>query len=111
MIKLVWHRRKVPQRWRDAVTKVLHKRKDRTEFGNNRGISLLAHSGKVLLKMVATRLRASCEAKELQPEEQCGLFPRCSTTDMMVAIRGLKGLRTKARVPLFLCFINLQKAK
>ena len=37
LIKLVWH---VPQRWRDAVIKVLHKKKDRTEGGNYRGITL-----------------------------------------------------------------------
>ena len=58
VIKLVWHQRKVPQRWRDAVIKVLHKKKDRTECGNYRGISLVAHAGKVLLKIVATRLSA-----------------------------------------------------
>ena len=39
MIKRVWHQREVPQRWRDAVIKVLHKKKDRTECGNYRGIS------------------------------------------------------------------------
>ena len=42
VIKLVWHQREVHQRWRDAVIKVLHKKKDRTECGNYRGISLVA---------------------------------------------------------------------
>ena len=84
VIKLVWHQREVPQRWRDAVIeiKVLHK-KDRTECGNYRGISLVAHAGKVLLKIVATRLSAYCEARNLLPEEQCGFHPHRSTTDMM----------------------------
>ena len=45
MIKRVWHQREVPQRWRDAVIKVLHKKKDRTECSNYRGISLVAHAG------------------------------------------------------------------
>ena len=57
VIKLVWHQREVPQRWRDAMIKVLHEKKDRTECGNYRGISLVAHAG-VLLKIVATRLSA-----------------------------------------------------
>ena len=30
----VWREGNVPQRWRDAVIKVLHKKKDRTEYGN-----------------------------------------------------------------------------
>ena len=110
MITRVWHQREVPQRWRDAVIKVLHKKKDRTECGNYRGISLVAHAGKVLLKIVTTRLSAYCEARNLLPEEQCGFRPHRSTTDMMFAVRRLQELGRKARVPLFLCFIDLQKA-
>ena len=110
MIKRVWHQREVPQRWRDAVIKVLHKKKDRTECGNYRGISLVVHAGKVLLKIVATRLSAYCEARNLLPEEQCGFHPQGSTTDMMFAVRRLQELGRKARAPLFLCFIDLQKA-
>ena len=107
MIKRVWHQREVPQRRRDAVIKVLHKTKDRTECVNYRGISLVAHAGKVLLKIVATRLSAYCEARNLLPEEQCGFRPHRSTTDMMFAVRRLHELGRKARVPLFLCFIDL----
>ena len=109
VIKLVWHQREVPQRWRDTVIKVLHKKKDRTECGNYRGISLVAHAGKVLLKIVATRLSTYCEARNLLPEEQCGFRPHRSTTDMMFAVLTLQELGRKARVPLFLCFIDLQK--
>ena len=35
---------------------VLHKNKDRTEGGNYRGILLVAHAGKILLKIIARRL-------------------------------------------------------
>ena len=110
VIKRVWHQREVPQRCRDAAIKVLHKTKDRTECGNYRGISLVAHAGKVLLKIVATRLSAYCKARNLLPEEQCGFRPHRSTTDMMSAVRRLQELGRKVRAPLFLCFIDLQKA-
>ena len=96
VIKLVWHQREVPQRWRDAVIKVLHKKKDRTECGNYRGISLVAHAGKVLLKIVTTRLSAHYEARNLLPEEQCGFRPHRSTTDMMFVVRRLQELGRKA---------------
>ena len=109
VIKLVWHQWKVTQRWRDAVIKVLHK-KDRIECGNYRGISLVAHTGKVLLKIIATKYSAYCEARKLLPEEQCGFRPHGSTTDMIFAVRRLQELGRKARVPLLLCFIDLQKA-
>ena len=86
VIKLVWRQREVPQRWRDAVIKVLHKKKDRTECGNYRGISLVTHAGKILLKIVATRLSAYCEARNLLLEEQCGFRLHRSTMDMMFAV-------------------------
>ena len=86
MINLVWHQREVPQRWRDAVIKALHKKKNRTECCNYRGTSLVAHACKVLFKTVATRLSASCEARNLLSEEQCGFRPHRSTMDMMFAV-------------------------
>ena len=73
--KLVWHQRRVPQRWSDALIKIMHKKNDRAECGNYRSISLVAHAGKVFFNIVATRLRTYCEAKELRPEEQCGFRP------------------------------------
>ena len=57
------------------VITVLHKKSDKTECGNYRGISLVSHAGKVLLKVVARRLSAHCEANGLLPEEQRGFRP------------------------------------
>ena len=72
---LIWREGKVPQQWKDAVITVLHKKGDKTKCGNYRGISLVSHVGKVLLKVVARRLGAYCEAKGLLSEEQCGFRP------------------------------------
>ena len=80
-----------------AVITVLHKKGDKTECGNYRGISLVSHAGKVLLNVVARRLSAYyCEAKGLLPEEQCGFRPNRSTTDMMFVVRRLQEIRRKA---------------
>ena len=80
------------------------------ECVNYRGISLVSHAGKVLLKVVARRLRAYFEAKRLLPEEQCGFRPNRSTTNMMFVVRRLQEIGLKAGVFLFMCFIDLQKA-
>ena len=68
---LIWREGKVPKQWKDAdaVITVLHKKGDKTECGNYRGISLVSHAGKVLLQVVVRRLSAYCEAKGLLPEE------------------------------------------
>ena len=89
---------------------MLHKKGDKTESGNHRGISLVSHAGRVLLKVVTRRLSAYCEAKGLLPEEQCRFRPDRSTTDMMFVVRRPQELRRKVGVSLFMCFIDLQKA-
>ena len=68
IILRIWHERTVPQLWKGAVIQVLHKKKDRTKCGNYRGISLVAHAGKVLLKVVALRLGSYLERERLLPE-------------------------------------------
>ena len=43
----VWRGDDALQQWKDAIIMVLHKKKDRTEVGNYRHISLVAHVGKI----------------------------------------------------------------
>ena len=100
----------MPQHWKYATITVLHKKKDRTECGNYRGISLVTHAGKILLKIIARRLSEYCERMGILPEEQSGFRPNGSTTDMMLVIRRLKELARKKRFPLYVCFIDLTKA-
>ena len=90
--------------------RVLHKKGDKTGCGNYRGVSLVSHAGKVLLKGVARRLNAYCETKGLLPEEQCGFRPDRSTTDMIFVVPRLQEVGRKAGVSLFTCIIDLQRA-
>ena len=100
----------VPQEWKDATIKVLHKKKDWTECSNYRGLSLVAHAGKVLLKIVANRLGNFCKEAGILPEEQCGFRPQRSTTDMMFVVRRLQKLGRTSNTSLEICFIDLAKA-
>ena len=70
----------------------------------------MSHAGKVLLRGVARKLNAYCEAKGLLPEVQCGLRPDRSTTDMIFVVRRLQEIGWKGGASLFMCFIDLQKA-
>ena len=89
---------------------VLHKKKDRTECGNYRGISLVAHAGKILLKIIARPLSEYCERVGILPQEHSGFRLNRSITDMMFVIRRLQELERKKRIPLYVCFTNLTKA-
>ena len=46
----VWVTGEAPQQWKDAIVKVLHKKKHQTDCNNHRGISLVAHAGKRVVK-------------------------------------------------------------
>ena len=88
----IWRGGEVPQQWKDAIIMVLHKKKDRTECGNYRDISLVWHAGKILLKIIARRLSEYCERVGILPAEQSSFRPNRSTTDVMFVIRRLQEL-------------------
>ena len=83
---------------------VLHKTKGRTECGNYRGMSLVAHADKILLKIIARRLSEYCGRVGILPKEQSGFRPNCSTTVMIFMIRRLQDLARKKRIPMYVCF-------
>ena len=101
----IWRRSEVPQQSKASIIMVLHKKKDRAECGNYRGISLVAHAGKILLKLIARHLSKYCERVGIMPEEQSGFRPNRSTTGMMLEIRRLQELARKKQVPPYVFFV------
>ena len=97
----IWREGEVPQQWKDAIIVVLHRKKDRTEWGDYRGIWLVAHADKILLKIIACRLSEYCERVGILPEEQSGFRPNRSTTDMMFVIRRLQELAQIKQIPFY----------
>ena len=88
----------------------LYKKGDRSNCNNFRGISLLSHVGKVLANTITIRLMSAfCEANDILPEEQCGFRPGRSTVCMLFVVRRLQELGRRRRIPLYMCFIDLQK--
>ena len=73
-IVAVWMTGEVPQERKVVMSKVLHTKKDKTDRGSYRGLSLVAHAGKVLIKIVAIRLGDFSEEAGI-PEEQCDFRP------------------------------------
>ena len=106
----VWRTGGVPPRWKYATIKVLEKKKDRSDCYNYRGSLLVARSGKVLLKIVASRLSNYCEAEGILPEEQCGFRPARSAVEIVFVVHRLQELGGARKKTLYMCFIDLQKA-
>ena len=96
IVVAVWQQEVVPQDWKDAIITVHFKKGDPYECGNFRGISLGAHAGKVVLKVVAMRLNAYyCEWRKIFLEAQYGFRVGLSTDGMIYVVRGVQELAGK----------------
>ena len=72
IVVFIWRGGEVPQKWNNALITVLPKNMDRTECGNFRGTSLVAHAVKILLTIIIRRVSDYCERVRILPEEQSG---------------------------------------
>ena len=89
---------------------LVHKQKgDRAECGNGHGISLLPVAGKVLAKIMLTRLLEHVVDLVL-PESQCGFRRGHSTIDMIFVTRQLQEKCCEQHQYLYLAFVDLTKA-
>ena len=82
-IEASWKNGSVPQQWKDADQISVYKKKgDRSICGNSSGITLLSCAGKVLTKIMLSRLIAAV-SEEVLPERQCGFRKNRGTVDMV----------------------------
>ena len=89
---------------------VLRKKKNRTDCGNYRGISLVAYTGKIMLNIVDCRFSEYCKRVEILMEERGDFQSNRYTTDVMFVIRRLQDLARTKQIPLYVCFVDLTKA-
>lgn len=100
----------IPQKWEDATVTILDENKDRAACDHCKGIYLVAHAGKLLLKIIARHPSAYCEAYGILPEERRGFRPRRSAIGMMFLVRQLQDTGKQQGILLSMCFIELTKA-
>ena len=110
LMKSVWDSEEVPQRWKvSKITSIYIKKGDKAAFGNSRGISLLAVAGKVLARVILTRLNEYI-VDRVCPESQCGLRKERGNTDMIFVVRLLLEKCREQQMDLCMLFIDLAKA-
>ena len=81
------------------MIKVLPRKKEKSDCGNYRGISLIVHTGIVVVKIVATRPSTYCKAKRLLPEERCERLDDIYDVRVVQAAKvGKESVRTAAPV-------------
>ena len=106
-ILLCWSAKCLPLQWK--IILVHNQKADRAECGNSRGISILSAAGKVLAKIMLTRLLEHV-VDHVLPESQCGFRRGRSTIDMILVARQLQERCREQHHDLCMAFVDLTKA-
>ena len=85
LCKKIWKDRKWPEDWITSVSVPIPKKGDVLECSNNRTISLISHCSKILLKVIAGRLKGKLD--EEIADEQCGFRANKGTRDQILNLK------------------------
>jgi len=84
-ITSIWKQEKLSEEWKESIIVPIHKKGDKTDCNNYRGISLLPTTYKILPNILLSRLIPY--AKEIIGDHQCGFRRNRSTIDHIFCIR------------------------
>jgi len=85
LITSIWKKEKLPEEWKGSLLAPIHKKGDKTDCYNYRGISLFPTTYKLLSNILLSRLIPY--AKEIIGDHQCGFRRNRSTIDHIFCIR------------------------
>jgi len=85
LIISAWNKEELPEEWKESIIVPIHKKGDKTNCNNYRGISHLPTTYKILSNILLSRLIPYAE--EVIGDYQCGFRRNSSTTDHILCIR------------------------
>ena len=99
-----------PEIWATGEIIPLHKKGDKNDPLNYRGITLLSCLGKLFTNVINNRLNIWAEANGTFCDEQFGFRKNRGTRDCMFILQGLIDLTLSKGKPLYCAFVDLQRA-
>jgi hypothetical protein len=108
LITNIWKQEEMPKEWLIALIHPIHKKNDKTNCSNYRGISLLNMTYKVMANIIAKRLIPYTE--ELLHDYQYGFQKNRSTTDHIFALRNIMEKCYEYNINLHQLFIDYKQA-
>jgi hypothetical protein len=105
---LLWNKEELPHQWKESIVVPTHKKGDKTDCSNYRGISLLSTSCKILSNILLTRLTPY--ADEVIGDHRCGFRRNRSTTDQIFYIRQIPEKKWEYNCAVHQLFIDSKKA-
>ena len=103
-----WHEGTIPEEWGKSILVPIPKKGDLSNCSNYRTISLINHTGKVLLIVLLNRLKSHLDP--YLSEEQAGFRKDRSTIHQILTLRLLAEKAKKQGKKIHNCFIDFQKA-
>jgi hypothetical protein len=85
LICSIWNKEGLPQQWKESIIISIHKKGDKTDCNNYRGISLLSTAYRILSNILLPRLTPY--VNEVIGDHQCGFRRNRATLDQIFYIR------------------------
>jgi hypothetical protein len=108
LINCVWNKEELPDQWKESIIIPIHKKGDKTDCNNYRGISLLSTSYKMLLNRLLSRLNPYID--EMISDHQCGFQRNRSTTDQIFSICQILEKKWEYNETVHQLFVDFKKA-
>jgi hypothetical protein len=105
---LTWNREELPHQWKESIVVPLHKKGDKTDCSNYRGISFLSTSHKILSNILFARLTPYLD--EIIVNHQCGFWHNRSMTDQISYIQQILEKKWEYNGTVHQLFIDFKKA-
>ena len=104
----IWNKKELPGERKESIIVPIHKKGDKTDCNNYRGISLLPTTYKILSNILLSRLIPYAE--EIIGDHQCGFRRNRSTTDHIFSIRQILQKKWEHNEAVHQLFIDFKKA-
>jgi endonuclease/exonuclease/phosphatase family metal-dependent hydrolase len=108
IIQNIWQTEKIPEDWKTALIHPLHKKGDKSNVNNYRGISLLPVTYKILSACLLNRAQKQLEPK--LAEYQAGFRPNRSCPEQIFNLKTIFKMRALRQKPLVCTFVDFKKA-
>lgn len=105
IIKTSWEKKKVPTAWREGTVVVIPKKAGSTSYDDLRGICLLSHASKVLMRIILDRSRGIPLL-----EVQHGFKRADGTAAGIFTVKAMMDMADRVGLPLQTTFIDFRKA-
>ncbi|KAI5746185.1 hypothetical protein M8J77_000906 [Diaphorina citri] len=108
IMKQIWETEKIPEEWKTALIHPLHKKGDKADPSNYRGISLLPVTYKILSKALLNRLE--CQLDQCIGEYQGGFRKGRSCVEQILNLKLIIKYRRLRNKDIYVTFVDFKKA-